>query len=77
MPREELIPTMEHLRDLGLVEIQSPGGKFYTARLTKFGVKYKLENPKLKNDLSENAKWLITTAISVLALIIALIALFR
>ncbi len=76
MPIDALRPTLKHLEALGLVEIQNYSGQFHTARLTDLGKKYKLENPKLKNNISENTKWLITNAVSVLALIIAIIALF-
>ena len=76
MPLDTLIPTLKHLEELGLIEIQNYNGEFHTARLTNLGKKYKLENPKLKNDLSENTRWWITTAISVLALVLAIIALF-
>ncbi len=76
LPREEMVIVAEYLKEVGLIEIQKRGGEFYTARLTNFGQKFKLENPKLKNEISDNLKWKISTAVAIIIAIISLISQF-
>lgn len=65
LPREELVIVAEYLKEIGLIEIRKREGEFHTARLTPFGEKFKLENPKLKNEISDTDKWKITSAIAI------------
>ena len=65
--------TLKYLEYLGLIEILILHGEINTVALTDLGVKFKTENPKLKNDMTENNKWKITTAIAVVALILSVI----
>lgn len=50
-------------------------GEMYTCRITPKGEAYLYSNPKLKNpSIWDDKKYLITTAISIVALIISIIA---
>lgn len=54
------------------------GGGIIYSRLTKYGEAYIISNPKLKNpSIWDDKKYWINTAISVFALIVAIIALFK
>lgn len=53
-------------------------GEIYTCRITPKGEAYIYSNPKLKNpSIWDDKKYLITTAISIAALIISIIAIFK
>lgn len=77
LPRNELIDAANRLKDLGLVEVQKSNGEFYTARLTVYGKRYKRENPKLRNGISDTKKWvisiIITSMIAIVTLVIGII----
>ena len=54
------------------------GGGIIYSHLTKYGESYIISNPKLKNpSIWDDKKYWINTATSVLALIVAIIALFK
>ena len=73
LPKEELYVIAKHLESIGLIEIQMYNDEFRTGRLTNFGKKYKLENPKLRNGISDTTKWLIPMIITILVSIASLI----
>ena len=64
------------LREEGLIAANSySSGEIYTCRISPKGEAYLYSNPKLKNpSIWDDKKYLITTAISVFALVISIIA---
>jgi len=73
LPKDELFIVLKHLESLGLVQVREYNGELNAARLTNFGKKYKLENPKLRNGITDTNKWVISTIITVLLAIAAII----
>ena len=70
---------VKYLVTKGLITAKELGKKAYCdLQLTDIGLSYLYENPKLKNpSIWDDKKYLINTAISILALIVAIIALFK
>jgi hypothetical protein len=66
LPKDELFVVAKHLEDIGLIEIQMSCGELRTARLTNLGKKYKLENPRLRNAITDTNKWIVSTIITVI-----------
>lgn len=64
------------LEDAGLVKGSSASGdRFWTVKITEKGENYLVINPKLSNpSIWDDKKYIITTAISILAFIASLIA---
>lgn len=72
--KEQMETVFTSLSDKGLVKLILTKG--YTAgRLTEKGKMLLLENPRLRLDVPENKRWIISTAISVIALVVAAISL--
>lgn len=70
---------VKYLVTKGFITAKELIGKSYCdLHLTDIGLSYLYENPKLKNpSIWDDKKYLINTAISIFALIVAIIALFK
>ena len=77
LKEENYLATIEYLKRIGLIETQNSCGEFRVAKLSEFGKKFKMENPKLKSEIPEQTKWIITTILSVTALVVSIIANLR
>ena len=73
LPKEELYIVLKYLEKIGLVQVREYNGELSAARLTDFGKKYKLENPKLRNGITDTNKWVISMIITVLLAITTII----
>ncbi len=61
-----------------LTDKRLSGGEIYNCRITSKGEAYLYDNPKLNNpSIWDDKKYIITTVISVVALIISIIALLK
>ena len=73
---DELLVTLGQLREKGLVDFveldQRDVGFAGQPWLTDKGKAFLRENPKLRNGLGEDAKWIIGIAVSVLVTLIAM-----
>ena len=78
IPKEEDMEVLNFLEVAGFGEVQTTADGLEDFELNEFASAYLYWNPKLKNPtIWDDKKYLITSAIAVVAIIISIIALFK
>lgn len=72
---EEIEVTLIYLESCGLVQTWRTQDRIAGVRLSDFGHKFLMENPKAKSETQEETKWKISAALSALAILISIAAL--